>query len=418
MTAPKLSASPRTFEVSCRPEGPGRVVMELSDGARDWRLFFDAGEHLLQPGLEACLATVLVPAMASGAAVRLHGVARPGFSERLDALRSAYCRIHQELRPIQVTLVSPQPADVSHLEATEAPGLVCRAGRGEDRRVASFFSGGVDSFYTLLKHRQILTDLVLIYGFDIALDDHELLEKTSRMAHRVASELGKRLLEVRTNVRSFLDAQVDWGRLSHGPALAAVGLLLAPACPRLFIASSYALAQVGPWGSHPELDPLWSTDRTEFVHDGTEATRWQKTERIATWRLALESLRVCHQGRPGEYNCGRCESCLVLTIALKSLGVLGQCRTLPCEPDLRRVRRLFFPSSGRHFYAGELVGQMTAQGMLPEVRACLARALFRPRWEQSLLDSWAAFLRLVKRVATCSPWLWGQFQRLKWYVRG
>ena len=35
--------------------------------------------------------------------------------------------------------------------------------------VACFFSGGVDSFYTLLKHREEVTHIIFVHGFDIAL---------------------------------------------------------------------------------------------------------------------------------------------------------------------------------------------------------------------------------------------------------
>ena len=35
--------------------------------------------------------------------------------------------------------------------------------------VACFFSGGLDSFHTHLKHREEVTHIIFVYGFDIAL---------------------------------------------------------------------------------------------------------------------------------------------------------------------------------------------------------------------------------------------------------
>ena len=35
-------------------------------------------------------------------------------------------------------------------------------------------------------------------------------------------------------------------------------------------------AHLGPLGSHPLLDPLWSSEDVELVHDGCEATRLDK----------------------------------------------------------------------------------------------------------------------------------------------
>ncbi len=48
--------------------------------------------------------------------------------------------------------------------------------------IACFFSGGVDSFYTLLKHREEITHIIFVHGFDIALEDHSLRAQASRMA--------------------------------------------------------------------------------------------------------------------------------------------------------------------------------------------------------------------------------------------
>jgi len=40
----------------------------------------------------------------------------------------------------------------------------------------AFFSGGVDSFYTFLKHRHEITDLAVVHGFDS--HNHEAAEGT------------------------------------------------------------------------------------------------------------------------------------------------------------------------------------------------------------------------------------------------
>ena len=61
------------------------------------------------------------------------------------------------------------------------------------------------------------------------------------------------------------------------------------------------------FGSHPLLDPLWSTETLAFVHDGCEANRMEKVRRIAESPLLLEGLRVCVDDRgPDVYNCGSC----------------------------------------------------------------------------------------------------------------
>jgi hypothetical protein len=86
----------------------------------------------------------------------------------------------------------------SSVPAAKASGIAC------------FFSGAVDSFYTLLKHREEITHLISVHGVDIALEDHSLRAQASRMAREVAKELGKTLVEVETNLRLFSDALVGW----------------------------------------------------------------------------------------------------------------------------------------------------------------------------------------------------------------
>jgi hypothetical protein len=52
----------------------------------------------------------------------------------------------------------------------------------------------------------------------------------------------------------------------------------------------------------------------------------------------MAALRVCLQDLDSGLNCGRCEKCLRTMIALKALGCLDDCPTLPHEIDLRAMR--------------------------------------------------------------------------------
>ena len=62
-----------------------------------------------------------------------------------------------------------------------------------------------------------------------------------------------------TGLVEVLGGFVDWGHTGHGVALAAIGHLLAPAFERLYVPSSVYWADLFNWGSHPLLDPLWSS---------------------------------------------------------------------------------------------------------------------------------------------------------------
>jgi hypothetical protein len=202
--------------------------------------------------------------------------------------------------------------------------------------VSLFFSCGVDSFYSLIKHRDEIDNLVLIHGFDIPLANIEAFALVEAQAREAARLFSKRLIVVRTNLH-FEQPGVPggWG-MYCGAALAAVAYALAPNHGKVYIASSYPYADLHPWGSHPLLDPRWSTETVQIVHDGGE-TRMDKLRVIIQYPEALSRLRVCWESL-GNYNCGLCEKCVRTMLALRALGV-DRCTAFPDTLTPGLVRR-------------------------------------------------------------------------------
>src|SRR4029079_16507426 len=108
--------------------------------------------------------------------------------------------------------------------------------RPGSRGVAAFFSGGVDSWSTVLVHPDV-TDLIYVHGFDIPIDQPEVSANVERRLEPVAEQLGKRFHVVRTDMRQLVDDAAPWD-VSHGPALAAAAHLFAPVCDRVLIGGS------------------------------------------------------------------------------------------------------------------------------------------------------------------------------------
>lgn len=212
---------------------------------------------------------------------------------------------------------------------------VLAAGRG----AGSFFSGGVDSYYTLLKHRDAITRLIFVIGFDLPLHKEGLIGRVGTAVGEAAAALGVELIRVRTNLRDFCDRHVPWS-IYHGAALASVALLLQADLAQAFIPSTHTYADMFPWGSHPLLDHRWSTEGIRLAHDGCEATRFEKMEAVAQSPVALQTLRVCFRNHGGAYNCGRCEKCLRTMVSLEILGALSRCTTFPGRLDVGRVAAL------------------------------------------------------------------------------
>ena len=216
--------------------------------------------------------------------------------------------------------------------------------------VGCFFSGGVDSLNTFLKHEEEITTLIYVHGFDVDLKDHALRTKVSDSLRAFAARTGKSLIEVETNLRDFTNQYGDWGRHIHGSALASVALLLNSILGRIYIPSSYAYSELFPWASHPLVDPLWSTPAVQIIHDGCEASRFEKVASIAGDTRALSILRVCWENRNGAINCGVCEKCLRTMTALKVLGALDRCPTFQTPLDLASVSQFELKKHGNSLF--------------------------------------------------------------------
>lgn len=279
-------------------------------------------EYLSETG-NAFVAALLFPAMRMGSNLRVEGIV----SEKLlVGLQEFMAITHQwwpELTPIDIETDSVKI--VSH--QSQSTGL--------------FFSGGVDSFYTLLKNEGLedsaahkIQHLIFIRGFDIDLEDEELWTKALQTVQATAKEMNKQLITVSTNYRRVLSGIVTWP-MQFGSALMSVAFGVEGVFKRVHIAAARTYRDLDIHnGSHPLLDRLWATESLEVVHDGCEATRVEKViKEISRSEVALDHLRVCWENRNGKYNCGECEKCIRTMVNLKIAGVLAKCRTF--DRDLK-----------------------------------------------------------------------------------
>ena len=264
------------------------------------------------------------------------------------------------------------------------------------RKTAAFFSGGVDSFFTLLRNEQHQAggvpadDLIAIHGFDILLENEPAFEAHRRRLERVAAETGKSLVLVRMNLRRTRLRELSMSGLWHGCALASIGLLLENRYERLLLAASEEVPNLGPWGSHPLTDPLLSSSSTTVVHDGADFARWDKLEFLSGFDIALSSLRVCSGN--GSENCGECEKCYRNMIILDVLGVLGRSTTFPARTiDLDRVSRIFIRGWRTIFYRD--LSRFAASRGRGDVAEAIRRSFQQSRWRRAVLKPAESFIR-------------------------
>lgn len=245
---------------------------------------------------------------------------------------------------------------------------------------ASFFSGGVDGTYSFARHRDAISHLVFVRGVDIQFDNDDLLAQAFKANAGFAEAAGKALLPVTTNIRRFCHPRgLPWGTWYCGSGLASIALALG--FPRMYVASSRSYQHLQPTGSHPLLDPLWSTEATAIIHDGCEADRGDKLRAIAELPGALEILRVCWHD--AGYNCGRCEKCLRTMLALRLLGL--ETPTLPPLGDLAALSRLRVESD-KDVIALEDNRKLAVEADDHEVVEAIDRIVNRYRTRRALID--------------------------------
>lgn len=249
---------------------------------------------------------------------------------------------------------------------------------------AVFFSGGVDSFFTLLRsvreepeaespepHYPRIDSLITVWGFDIPLTRPDDFADLRRLVERSAKAFGKRSVFVATNLKAIEAIGAGWGKVYHGPALAAVAHLLSDRFREVFIASTHDYSRMKPWGSHALTDPLFSSSRLRIVYDGAGTVRSEKVRRVVSNPTAAQAVRVCwEEGRAG--NCSACAGCLRTMATIDVLGLKSQAPTFDwSEYSVDRVRRVF----------------QDPEGLLPRELADVARRRGREDIASAMEDS-------------------------------
>lgn len=278
------------------------------------------------------LPTLLIMAMRRGERLRLADPISAGRRADLRKVQDIFTTWYPK-RMTRVKVLAPDPEPTP-----EAKSLLRRRRDVPDDRVtASCFTGGVDSFNTLVKHKKTLGALVYGFGIDIPRHETEATERVGDQLARVADDSGLRLLTAETNIRRFLGHDVSWGFESHGAVLVSLGTIFSTVVSKLYIPSTHSYAVPFPWGSHPLVDGLWSTGRLKVEHDGAESGRSQKIQRIADDSTARRNLRVCYK-EFSDTNCGRCMKCTRTMMALALLDRLDKFETFTAPLDLEHVR--------------------------------------------------------------------------------
>ena len=198
----------------------------------------------------------------------------------------------------------------------------------------SFFSGGVDASYTLLKNIENIDKVILINGFDFVMNDQTWSAMVNKN-RRFSESLGKPLIAIETNYKSFTSFYGLARFTNFGSCLACIGQLLA--FDTVYISSSATYKKIMFSGAHPLVDSYWSTERTQFIHCGLEADRADKVKYLCSNREAIDNLWVCWE-HP-ETNCGKCPKCIRTYVALLTNDIVDfNFQEKPEIGDIQKIR--------------------------------------------------------------------------------
>ena len=162
-----------------------------------------------------------------------------------------------------------------------------------------------------------------------------------------------------------------------------MGLSLGAGVKTMTTPSTHSYLHLQPFGSHPLHDPLYSTEATRIVHDGSELTRAAKIESlVGRHPLSLEHLRVCTKRGGAAGNCGKCEKCYRTMTTLHAIGMLESATTFPDALPRRFYWHLKNERVGQQALLAADLQLAQTQGRAPASVALLARALRRGRLRQ------------------------------------
>jgi hypothetical protein len=291
----------------------------------------------------------------------------------------------------------------SHLHTISIEAELFDSGNGaKPTRTAVFFSGGIDSFFTLLRHCGqevrptpiLIDDLLTVWGFDVPLQNAEAFSRVRKTMQGVAMHIGKETVDIATNLRETAWQKISWHDLGFGCALVSTALFLERRYSRLLIAGDRSYRELHPRGSHPLTDPLFSTGQTKVIHDGAGFNRVQKTQLVAESDLAMQTLRVCWRSRTDK-NCGHCEKCYRTMITLELLGALKRSETFPSKSlEVANIRRIYCASPTMASSFKDVQDLAKEKGRTDIIRA-IDQALKRSKRLNVLLP-WVRRLRSVR----------------------
>lgn len=353
------------------------AVVERANGERLdlWFAFPESAADLVTADVDPFIPVLLPVCAFSGEPLEFDLPASPRLVHTLPELRAIYDQWFPEARQFEISV-----------RARTEPRSIPDAS-------AAFASLGVDSTYTMVKAQREprpylppLRNLIYMEGLETVLEKAADTTAVAQRLREIAAARGLTLVTGRANFRSHFP--LDWLKHYFGAGLSGTALALSRGVGAVLIPASDGYSEMpGPLGSHPMLDPLWSTESMAILHDGCERARpWKIAYLVEHAPDLVSELRVCLENQGGPENCGRCMKCVRTALTILVLGRGDLLRSLPRE----------LPSDWEQI----LIASTYSIGRVKTIAAIseFARTVDAPAALQTSIDSVLA--RATKRQAT------------------
>lgn len=330
-----------------------RVETEGAAGLFPDTLWFEVPEKfesMIYTGIESFVVALLPYAMRLGEDVHCDGL----LSQRLAYHIRLAGQVFFTMEPELVKPVAIHPAGLRSDPPSRPAG------------VGLMFSGGVDSFYALMRHRPgvqavpdyTLTHGVFLYQFELYNQENSSYQNALSIFNDLFQRLGLTLIPATFNLREFRlpsDTAIGrrWHLRTHQYELAAAGLFLSGGLGRMLISSDQLFNAYGSdFGGDFETETLLSTEWHEIVHDGLADDRTVKTIAISEWPETYHTLRVCWWKADGVQNCGQCPKCVRTTTTLAAIGRFDRYSTFPKPYRPQVILKYMTTIRGSYFLPG------------------------------------------------------------------
>ena len=228
-----------------------------------------------------------------------------------------------------------------------------------ERKSIATFTGGVDSFYTLLKEIKNIDTILYCINYDVQENQKELLNEQLKTVKKIAKKLNKKFIICKTNQRNVIENNISylqnlktkykdlWGYFLHGPCLFSNAYNLSLDYKKIYIPSTHPRNDSNfLWGSTFYIDHLYSSSFLEISHNG-DCTRVDKIKELINLdkKLFFSYLKVCYNNKNQKYNCSNCEKCrrTYIPIGILNKNYLSQLKTFNIDINqFEKIKNNYF----------------------------------------------------------------------------